>query len=164
MSTVSVITPVHAAGTRYLQVPMAHCVARDDLAIEQGQKSMAIVVTAGQRGDLPQIEPVLEMVRVPRIGLGRPRVRPDCVRADRAYAARSNRAYLRRRGIRCTIPERPTKPANARSAAHAAADRRISNRSTTASVTRSSAGATEPRDTAPPCGTTNSQSATRRPY
>ncbi|MFD9465030.1 hypothetical protein ACFWBT_29650, partial [Streptomyces sp. NPDC060027] len=37
---------------------------------------MSIVVTAGQRGDSPQFEPVLEKVRVPRIGPGRPRVRP----------------------------------------------------------------------------------------
>lgn len=49
---------------------------------------MSIVVTAGQRGDSPQFEPVLEKVRVPRIGQGRPRTRPDRVRADRAYASR----------------------------------------------------------------------------
>ncbi|WP_329238299.1 IS5 family transposase [Streptomyces sp. NBC_00111] len=76
------------------------------LAVEQGQKPMSIVVTAGQRGDSPQFEPVLEKVRVPRIGPGRPRDRPDHVRADRAYASRKNRASLRRRGIRCTIPDK----------------------------------------------------------
>ncbi|MFD6660542.1 IS5 family transposase [Streptomyces parvus] len=42
------------------------------LAVEQGQKPMSIVVTAGQRGDSPQFEPVLAKVRVPRIGPGRP--------------------------------------------------------------------------------------------
>ncbi|MFE4801555.1 transposase [Streptomyces sp. NPDC056708] len=47
---------------------------------------------------------MLENVRVPRIGSGRPRVRPDRVRADRAYSSRKNRAYLHRRGIRCAIP------------------------------------------------------------
>ncbi|MGX1757119.1 transposase [Streptomyces lydicus] len=76
------------------------------LAVEQGQKPMSIVVTAGQRGDSPQFEPVLEKVRVPRRGSGRPRVRPDRVRADKAYASRKNRACLRRRGIRCTIPDK----------------------------------------------------------
>ncbi|WP_435859323.1 IS5 family transposase [Streptomyces tanashiensis] len=76
------------------------------LAVEQGQKPMSIVVTAGQRGDSPQFEPVLAMVRVPRLGPGRPRVRPDRVRADKAYASRKNRAYLRRRGMRCTIPDK----------------------------------------------------------
>ncbi len=41
---------------------------------------------------------------MPRIGPGRPRVRPDRVRADEAYVSRRNRAYLRRRGIRRAIP------------------------------------------------------------
>jgi transposase len=76
------------------------------LAVEQGQKPMSIVITAGQRGDSPQFEPVLKKVRVPRIGPGRPRTRPDRVRADKAYASWKNRAYLRRRGIRCTIPDK----------------------------------------------------------
>ncbi|WP_374214029.1 IS5 family transposase [Streptomyces sp. A3M-1-3] len=76
------------------------------LAVEQAQKPMSIVITAGQRGDSPQFEPVLENIRVPRIGPGRPRRRPDRVRADKAYGSRKNRAYLRRLGIRCTIPEK----------------------------------------------------------
>lgn len=75
---------------------------------------MSIVVTAGQRGDSPQFEPVLEKVRVPRIGPGRPRVRPDRVRADKAYASRKNRAYLRRRGIRCAIPDKADQARNRR--------------------------------------------------
>jgi len=64
------------------------------------------VITAGRRGDSPQFEPVLEKVRVPRIGPGRPRTRPDRVRADKAYASRKNRAYLRRHGIRRTVPDK----------------------------------------------------------
>ncbi|MER5307250.1 transposase [Streptomyces sp. NPDC002773] len=77
-----------------------------------GQKPMSIVVTAGQRGDSPQFEPVLEKVRVPRLGPGRPRVRPDRVRADKAYASRNNRAYPRRRGIRRTIPDKADQARN----------------------------------------------------
>lgn len=42
------------------------------LAVEQGQKPMSIVVTAGQPGNYPQFEAVLERVRVPRIGPGQP--------------------------------------------------------------------------------------------
>ncbi|WP_406269390.1 IS5 family transposase [Actinacidiphila glaucinigra] len=76
------------------------------LAVEQGQKPMSIVITAGQRGDSPQFEVVLGRVRVPQLGAGRPRTRPLRVRADKAYASRKNRAYLRRRGIRCTIPDK----------------------------------------------------------
>ncbi|WP_344598858.1 transposase, partial [Actinomadura vinacea] len=74
------------------------------LSCEQGQKVLSLLVTAGQRGDSPRFRAVLEAIRVPRMGVGRPRRRPDRVRADKAYSSRANRAYLRRRGIGCTIP------------------------------------------------------------
>lgn len=54
----------------------------------------------------PQFQPVLEAISVLRLGPGRPRTKPDRVRADKAYGSRANRAYLRRRGITCTIPEK----------------------------------------------------------
>ncbi len=133
------------------------------LAVEQGQKPMSIVITAGQRGDSPQFEPVLDKIRVPRIGPGRPRVRPNRVRADKAYASRRNRGYLRRRGIRCTIPDKADQAATAEGSVPAAAGRRASTRPTTASATRSSVGSTASRGTAlSPRGTTSSLSATRR--
>ncbi|MFJ8871811.1 IS5 family transposase [Streptomyces sp. NPDC102473] len=75
------------------------------LACEQGQRPLSVLVTAGQPGDSPQFTAVLEAIRVPRTGPGRPRVRPLRVRGDKAYSSRTNRAYLRRRGIQCTIPE-----------------------------------------------------------
>ncbi|WP_031487971.1 IS5 family transposase [Streptomyces bicolor] len=74
------------------------------LAVEQRQKPLSVLITAGQRGDSPQFESVLDAIRVPRIGSGRPRRRPNRVRADKAYDSRRNRAYLRRRGIKATIP------------------------------------------------------------
>jgi len=76
------------------------------LGCEQGQKPLSIVLTAGQRGDSPQFQVVLGRIRVPRLGPGRPRARPDRVLGDKAYGSRASRAYLRRRGIRCTIPEK----------------------------------------------------------
>jgi transposase len=76
------------------------------LACEQRQKPLTIVITAGQRGDSPQFQAVLGGIRVPRPGRGRPRSRPDRVLADKAYGSRANRGYLRRRGIRCTIPDK----------------------------------------------------------
>src|SRR6266852_4284928 len=76
------------------------------LATEQGQRPLSLVVTAGQRGDSPQFQVVLGRIRVARSGRGRPRTRPDRVLADKAYGSRANRAYLRQRGIRCTIPEK----------------------------------------------------------
>ncbi len=76
------------------------------LGCEQGQKPLSILVTAGQRGDSPQFQAVLEGIRVPRPGRGRPRTRPRRVLGDKAYGSRANRAYLRRRGIACTIPQK----------------------------------------------------------
>jgi transposase len=76
------------------------------LACEQGRKPLSVVITAGQRGDSPQFQNVLNRIRVPRCGAGRPRTRPVRVLADKAYGSRANRAYLRRRGICCTIPDK----------------------------------------------------------
>jgi transposase len=73
------------------------------LGCEQGQKPLSMLLTAGHRGDSPQFIPVVAGIRVPRAG-GRPRTRPDRVLADKAYTSRANRSYLRRRGIRATIP------------------------------------------------------------
>ncbi|MFC9394193.1 transposase [Streptomyces sp. NPDC057027] len=42
----------------------------------------------------------------PRIGPGRPRIRPDHVLGDKGYSSNAIRAWLRRRGIPHTIPER----------------------------------------------------------
>ena len=63
------------------------------------------MITAGQRGDSPQFQVVLGRIQVARGGPGRARTRPDRVLADKAYDSRANRHYLRRRGIRCTIPQ-----------------------------------------------------------
>ncbi|GAA4635398.1 hypothetical protein GCM10023196_080720 [Actinoallomurus vinaceus] len=84
------------------------------LAVDHGQKPLSLAITAGQRGDSPQFRPVLEGIRVPRPGGGRPRTRPDRVRADKAYSSRANRGYLRRRGIKCTIPEKKDQAAHRR--------------------------------------------------
>lgn len=43
---------------------------------------------------------------MPGSGLGRPRKKPDRLAADRAYSNGPIREYLRRRGIRHTIPEK----------------------------------------------------------
>ena len=82
------------------------------LAVEGGQRPLSIVVTAGQRGDSPQFGAVLGGIRVPRLGPGRPRTRPSRVLADKADSARANRALLRCRGIRATIPEKDDQAAH----------------------------------------------------
>ncbi len=67
---------------------------------------MRILLTGGQAGDNPQLLPLLDGIRVARIGPGRPRTRPDGVIADKAYSHDSTRAALRTRRIRFTCPER----------------------------------------------------------
>lgn len=84
------------------------------LCCEQGQKLMSLVLTGGQRADSPQFVAVLAGIRVPRLAGGRPRTRPDRVLADKAYTSKANRAHLRRRGIKATIPSKADQDANRR--------------------------------------------------
>lgn len=48
--------------------------------------------------------PLMGQLRVGR-DTGRPRTRPDAVRADKAYSSRAIRGHLRSRGIKVVIPE-----------------------------------------------------------
>ena len=85
------------------------------LASEQRRKTLATVLTGGQAADSPQFTTVLDRIGVPRrSGPGRPRTRPDRVLGDKAYSARANRAYLRRRGIPATIPVKADQQAHRR--------------------------------------------------
>jgi hypothetical protein len=125
---------------------------------------MSIVITAGQRGGSPQFEVVLGRIRVPRLGSGRPRTRPRRVRADKAYASRKNRSYLRRRGIECTIPDKADQARNRRKLGSRGGRPPKFDRRTTRLGTQSSAASIASRDTAPwPRGTTSSRSDTRQP-
>ncbi|MGY2115756.1 IS5 family transposase [Nocardia gipuzkoensis] len=74
------------------------------LACEHRLRPLSLLLTAGQAGDSPQFAAVLDSIRVPRLGRGRARVRPDRVLADKAYSSAANRAYLRERGSPATIP------------------------------------------------------------
>lgn len=108
---------VHAAGARrdsserIAEEPDDHALGRSrggwstkiHLACEQDRHVLAFLLTPGQAGDSPQMIPVLQRIRVPRPGPGRPRTRPDRVLGDKAYSSRANRAYLARRGIKATI-------------------------------------------------------------
>lgn len=65
-----------------------------------------MIVTGGQRNDGAMLTQILDEVRVPRLGPGRPRTRPHAVIADRAYATGVNRSELRRRAIKVVIPDK----------------------------------------------------------
>jgi transposase len=81
------------------------------LAADRKCRPLSLVLTAGQAADSPQFVPVLQKVRI-RLPVGRPRTRPDAVAADKAYASRGNRSYLRRRNIKAVIPEKKDQAAN----------------------------------------------------
>ncbi|MGQ4479375.1 IS5 family transposase [Streptomyces sp. SAS_276] len=76
------------------------------LAVDSSFQVLAAAVTAGQRGDAPLFAELMNRIRVPRPGSGRPRTQPVHVLADRAYSSRAIREYLRRRQIPHTIPEK----------------------------------------------------------
>ena len=71
-----------------------------------GCRPLAIVLSGGQRGDSVRLTTVLDAVRLPRIGQGRPRRRPYQVVADRAYSSRKSRRALRARRITLHSPEK----------------------------------------------------------
>jgi hypothetical protein len=133
------------------------------LAVEQGQRPLSIVATAGQRGDSPQFAAVLGGIRVPRLGPGRPRTRPSRVLADKACSSRANRALLRCRGIRMPPSRRRmTRPPTGAPGASSAADRQPSTRPSTGCGTRWSAGLIGSSGTERwPPAMTSSPSATR---
>jgi transposase len=76
------------------------------LACDGHGRPLAVILTPGQRHDSTQLEPLLDAIRVPRSGRGRPRTRPGRLLADKGYSNPHCRAARRRRGIPHTIPER----------------------------------------------------------
>jgi transposase len=71
-----------------------------------------VLLSGGNVNDCTRFEQVLDGVEFRRPGPGRPATRPRRVLADKGYSSRANRAYLRRLGIRATIPERADQQAN----------------------------------------------------
>ena len=66
---------------------------------------MVLLLGPRQGGDSPMFAHLLDAVRVPRRGPGRPRTRPTRVLADKAYSSRANRDLLRARGITAVIAQ-----------------------------------------------------------
>lgn len=77
-------------------------------AVDGHGRPLALVVTGGQRNDGAMLAEVLADIRVPRLGSGRPRTRPDVVVADRAYTNGVNRRMLAARGVKTVIPQKNT--------------------------------------------------------
>ena len=67
---------------------------------------MTFVLSPGQRHEALGFEPLMAAGAVKRRGRGRPTQRPGRLVGDKAYSSRQIRAYLRRHGIRITIPHK----------------------------------------------------------
>jgi transposase len=65
-----------------------------------------VVLTApGQAGDAPMFPILMSHLRVASSAPGRPRVRPDKVRGDKAYSSKAIRELLRSKGVTAVIPQ-----------------------------------------------------------
>jgi len=67
---------------------------------------MTCVLTPGQRHEAMGFVPLMECGAVKRPRCGRPKRRPGRVVGDKAYSSGKIRQYLRRHGIRITIPRK----------------------------------------------------------
>jgi len=73
----------------------------------EGQgKPVTFVLTPGQQHECTVFEQLLEQGAIRRAGRGRPRRLPGRIVADKGYSYNFIRRYLRRKGIRYTIPRR----------------------------------------------------------
>ncbi len=76
------------------------------LRVEGKGKPVVFVLTRGQQHEARVFEELMTLGEVKRNGRGHPRIRPQRVCGDKGYSSRKIRAYLRRRGIRYTIPRK----------------------------------------------------------
>ena len=65
---------------------------------------MALVLTPGQRHEMPVLEALLDEGAVKRLGCGRPKLRPETLLADRGYSSGAAYQACRKRGIKLETP------------------------------------------------------------
>nr|WP_300009216.1 IS5 family transposase [Pseudonocardia sp.] len=66
---------------------------------------LVVLIGPGQAGDAPMFPHLMRHLSIARLGPGRPRTRPDRMRADKAYSSRAIRRHLRARRIVAVIAE-----------------------------------------------------------
>lgn len=69
-------------------------------------KPITFLLTVGERHEAVMFEQLMEQGAVRQAGCGRPRLRPKRVVGDKGYSSSKIRCYLRRRGIRYSIPRK----------------------------------------------------------
>src|SRR6266540_12515 len=72
------------------------------LVVDGKGRPLSWALTGGNVNDTTMMTAILDDIRVPRKGKGRPRTRPDRVLADKGYPSKANRTWLRTRGIATT--------------------------------------------------------------
>lgn len=126
------------------------------LAGEGGCRPLSFVITPGQWGDAPQLIPVMDGIRVARLGGGHPRTRPDHLGGDKAYSSRRNRATCADATSSTPSPSRGTIGPTASAGAAKAVGPPASTRRSTSVGARSSGRSTGSRTSGPwPRGTTS---------
>jgi transposase len=102
----------HAAGSPRGAEAEAFCRSQGGLSTQVHLRAadekhlITFVLTPGQRHEALGFEPLMAGGSVKRCGRGRPKHRPGRIVGDKAYSSRHIRAYLRRHGIRITIPHK----------------------------------------------------------
>ncbi len=102
----------HAAGARNRQAGEALGRSRGGFSTkihvraERRGKPLVLLVSAGERHDQMLFEPLMQQGWIKREGRGRPRHRPSRLVGDKGYSSRRIRTWLRRHGIRHTIPHK----------------------------------------------------------
>ncbi|MFB8400744.1 IS5 family transposase [Streptomyces sp. NPDC055912] len=81
------------------------------LAADGNYRPLASILTPGQAGDAPAFPAVMAHSGVPR-PIGRPRIAPDSIVADKPHSSSASRTHLCRRGIRAVIPQPSDQAAN----------------------------------------------------
>ena len=69
-------------------------------------RPITVLISVGERHEAVLFEPLIEQGSGKGEGPGRPRIRPRRVSGDKGYSSGKIRRYLRRRGIRYTIPRK----------------------------------------------------------
>ncbi|MFD8078251.1 transposase [Streptomyces sp. NPDC059718] len=68
-------------------------------------RPLGFTISGGNTNDCTQFTALMQAIRVPRIGPGRPRILPSHVIGDKGYGSRAIRTWLREQGIAHTSSE-----------------------------------------------------------
>ena len=79
---------------------------RSTCALDGNGLPVTFLLSVGERHEAVVFEQLMEQGTVKRPGVGRPRLRPKRVVGDKGKSRGNIRRYLRRRGIRLTIPRK----------------------------------------------------------